>query len=258
MTIVGVLWLLAAAPLSARANGDWLQADDWRRWLDAQEIGGRLGERRAPGESEADGPSDIGRRLTAGALSLVLPGAGQFYNEQRGKALVMAGVEVAIWGTFLGFHRHAGALADDYRAWAEIYAGAGGEHPDSYWQAVGRFLDSDAWYDARLRQARAFGEATPPPPTEAEAWQWRNQDYRVQYQRLRADANAAYDRRDKMLLFAILNRAVAVYDAVRNGGRPDAHHASAASATLLGLDLTLEVSPVLAQPGARAMLAWSF
>lgn len=254
VTILGAVWLSVGLAAGAAPN-DWLESADWRRWLGTQEIGGRGGDFRTeqPREDQT-GPTDTRRRLTAGALSLVLPGAGQFYNEDKSKALIMAGVEAVIWGTYLGFHHHAGTLADDYRNWAGIFAGTSGQHPDSYWQAVGRYSDSDAWYEALLRQARAFGEAAPPPPTASQEWQWRNQTYRVQYQELRADANSAYDRRDKMLLFAILNRAVSVYDAVRNGGRP-----SAATATsLLGLDLSLAVSPVFCEANVQASVGWGF
>lgn len=255
---VGLLLGAAAGPAVALDDRDLLGQDDWRRWLGAQDFGGRSHEFGAARRADDDGPSDLGRRLKAGALSLAMPGAGQFYNGQRGKALVMAGVEVAIWGTYLGFHQHAGNLSDDYRNWAGTFAGTGGDQPDSYWQAVGRFLDSDAWYESQLRQARAFGEPAPPPPSPQQQWQWRSNSYRVQYQDLRADANRAYDRRDKMLLFALLNRAVAVFDAVRNGGERDPGPAAATGTTLLGVDLAIEVAPVLTAPAARATASWSF
>ena len=245
-------------PTPATAGERWLQPDDWRQWLGTQEIGGRNHEFGAARAEESFGPSDTGRRLKAGALSLVLPGAGQFYNGQRGKGLVMAGFEVAIWGAYLGFHQHAGGLSDDYRNWAGIYAGTSGDHPDNYWQAVGRFRDSDAWYVSQLRQARAFGEDTPPPPGADLQWQWSNDTFRVQYQDLRADANRAYDRRDKMLLFALLNRAVSIFDAVRNGGQPSADGQAATAVHVLGVDLALEVAPVGSRPAARATAGWSF
>ncbi len=250
---------LAAAQTGVPASkGDFLQRDDWRGWIGAQEIGGNDEFAVAPSDAEdRTGPSSTKRRLTAGGLSLLVPGAGQFYNGDRGKALIMVGIEAAVWGAYLGFDRHADNLSDDYRSWAGIYAGTGGTHPDSYWQSVGRYMDSDAWYESRLREARAFGEPAPAPPGEDQQWQWRSEDFRRDYQILRADANEAYDRRDLMILFAILNRAVSVFDAVRNGGAREAGE-PVLGARVLGADLALEVSAPLPSPQARASCAWSF
>ncbi len=250
---------LATAEVVAPASkGDFLDREDWRGWIGAQEIGGNdeFTVASAAAEDRA-GPSSTRRRLAAGGLSLLVPGAGQFYNGERSKALIMVGIEAAVWGAYLGFDRHADNLSDDYRSWAGIYAGTGGEHADSYWQSVGRYLDSDAWYESQLREARAFGEPAPPPPGEDQQWQWRSEDFRRDYQILRADANEAYDRRDLMILFAILNRAVSVFDAVRNGdGREPGE--PALGARVLGADLALEVSAPLPDPQARASCTWSF
>jgi hypothetical protein len=119
-------------------------------------------------------------------------------------------------------------------------------------------MDGDQWYESQLREARAFGEPPPPPPNPADLWQWRNEGYKDSYQGLRADANSAYDRRDLMILFAILNRAVSAFDAVRNGGAKDSDGGSAMSANVLGGNLTLGVSPSWKRPEARAVARWSF
>ena len=109
----------------------------------------------------------------------------------------------------------------------------------------------------QLREARAFGEEAPPPPGSSEEWQWRSEGYRSDYQNLRADANEAYDRRDMMILFAILNRAISIFDAVRNGGQ-DPSGTPAMGARVMGMDLALEMSRPLPRPEARAVASWSF
>lgn len=253
------LLLTGALPALAGGLGEFLEPGDWRSLLRAQEFGRRADEfTTAPAASEDGGPSDTGRRLKAGGLSLLVPGAGQFYNGERGKGLVMVGVEAVIWGAYLGFDGHADGLHEDARNWAGIYAGTSGDHPDNFWQSVGRYMDSDAWYESQLREARAFDEDAPPPLGADQSWQWLSEDYRTSYQKLRADANAAYDRRDLMILFAILNRAVSVFDAVRNGGAPDADGPSTIGARVLGADVALEVSRPLPDPEARASASWSF
>jgi len=267
--ILGAALLLQAQPLLADDLGRWLQSADWHRWLDtgpvaaapaslgpgAQEIGGRDSEFEAAPLPEQSGPSNTGEKLKAGGLSLLVPGLGQFYNGDTGKGIVMVGIEAVIWGAYIGFDQHADNLQGDARNWAGIYAGTRGDHPENYWQSVGRYMDSDTWYDAQLREARAFGEPEPGPPADDESWLWRSEDYRESYQKLRADANSAYDRRDLMILFAILNRAVSIFDAVRSGGHQDE---PAVGARVLGAEVALEVSSPLPRPEARAVASWSF
>jgi hypothetical protein len=274
-SIVTGLILLVAMGATAGDLGQWLASPDWHRWLDdgglspdrtaprwyrVQEIGGTQDDEFAsrPLDEDGEGAGDTGRRLKAGGLSLLVPGLGQFYNGQKSKGLVMLGVEVVIWGAYIGFDNHADNLQGDAQNWAGIYAGTSGSHSDSYWQSVGRYMDSDAWYESQLREARAFGEPAPPPPPGSEEWQWRSESYRDSYQGLRADANSAYDRRDLMILFAILNRAVSIFDAVRNGGEREPDDAPMMGTRIGGVDLALEVSPSFKRPEARAVASWEF
>ncbi len=214
----------ATGALAAPAD-DLLQAESaalgdgasslWR----AQDIGSSdIGGIR---RDERTGPRNMGQKIKAGLLSLVLPGAGQYYNGDRGKALLFAGAEGAVWMSYLVFHSQAQGLSDDYREYAEIFAGTAGDHTEKYWRAVGRYMTSDEYNESIERQARAELEEPTGLITMDEAWFWRSEQFRTNYQILRADANRAYDRRDFTVLFALINRAVSVYDAVRGAGGAD-------------------------------------
>jgi hypothetical protein len=186
-----------------------------------------------------------------------VPGAGQLLvNGDTKKGWLMVGGEVATWGVYFMLDHHADAWADDYREYASIHASASGDHPDWYWQAVGRYMDSDAFYESQLRDARAFGEPTPAPLAPGDAWQWTSEANQDQYVELRANATEAYDNRDVVILFAVLHRAFSAYDAVRNAGRePDE---PALGVRVLGMDLAVDVSPSLKRPEARCGLGRSF
>ena len=140
------------------------------------------------------------------------------------------------------------------REWAGLYAGTGGTHADSYWQNVGMFSDSGAYNDSRYREARALGEDVSGLVGAGDAWQWTNEDNRRGYALLRAKGNSAYDRRDFMILFAVLNRAVSVFDAVTGVGKSDGN----AQARVLGMDIDLQVNPVAADPYARCVVSRGF
>ncbi len=207
------------------------------------------GVRRAPGE---EGSGNLGRQVKAGLLSLLLPGAGQYYNGDAQKAYIFAGAEAAVWATYLTFHLQGNSRTDTYQEYAGIYAGTQGEHADAYWRAVGRYMDSDAYNEAVLREARAYGQQPGGLVSPEAAWQWRNTDHLRAYQQLRADANRSYDRRNFMTLFAVVNRVAAVYDAVRSSVDDKMN------LNVLGLRIEMDVSPSLHNPRGTCVVSRRF
>jgi len=274
MLVLAAMMFLITLPGGADAGERWLDSSDWRSWslvqgqgqgTYAQEFGPTRERERSTevGEQpdqDGDGSSILsGDRLKSGGLSLLVPGLGQLRNGQRDKGLIMLGVEAVIWGTYLGFHNHANTLSDDYEAWAEIYAGVPAGQTDDFYQSLGRFDNSDDYFDSLRREARAFLEPDPDPLSPDEEWQWRSEQARRDYQGLRADANSAYDRRDMMVLFAIVNRALSLFDAVRNGDQASSSlTGSEVGGELLGTRVALDISAPMAEPSARLSAGWSF
>ncbi len=209
-----------------------------------QEIGAASEPEKPEGPA---GPANTGQKVKAGVLSAIFPGAGQFYNGDRKKGYIMGGIEVGIWTAYFVFDRQGDNRLDTSIEYAGIYAGTSGEHPDSYWQSVGRYMDSDAYNESVLREARALQEEPGGLVSGSDTWQWVNEDRRAGFATLRADANSAYDRRDFMLLFAVVNRAVSVVDAVLGAGQPDGK----LEAEVMGLNMGVEMLPSLRDPGAQ-------
>lgn len=276
MVVIATVALVSGGVGQARAQAEFTfvehdvlgsQASNaWRTTLfgDAgrtQDIGGSRvpdefgsGRARKPDEAAPVGTRNLGRKLKAGALSLVLPGAGQYYNGRHERAYLMAGIEAGIWTAWFAFDHYGDGRMDSSREWAGLYAGTGGDHVDSYWQSVGMFTDSDAYNDSRYREARATGEDVSSLVSADDAWEWANEDRRYGYAILRAKGNSAYDRRDFMILFAVLNRAVSVFDAVVGAG----HHDGTAQARVLGMDVELQVNPASPDPYARCVVSRGF
>jgi len=218
------------------------------------EFGGGSTGNQDEDEDKVEGPSDTGDKVKAGLLSAVLPGAGQFYNGQKSKAYIMVGIEAAIWTTYFVFDAQGDSRMDSASEWAGIYAGTSGEHENSYWQNVGHYMDSDSYNESRLREARALDEQVTGVITGSDAWQWVNEDRKDSYSDLRADGNSAYDKRDFMILFAVVNRAVSVVDAVLNAGKDD----GMLETEVLGMNVELEMLPSFKDPGARWVVSRSF
>jgi len=216
------------------------------------EFGGGASQKEE--EDKVKGPSHTGDKVKAGFLSALVPGVGQFYNHQNKKGYIMIGVEAGIWITYFVFDAQGDARMDSAQEWAGIYAGTSGDHENSYWQNVGHYMDSDAYNESRLREARALQEPVTGLIGGSDAWQWVNEDRKDGYSSLRADGNSAYDRRDFMILFAVVNRVVSVVDAVLNAGHDD----SVLETEVLGMNLGLEVLPSWKDPGARWVMSRSF
>lgn len=164
--------------------------------------------------------TDMGSKITAGLLSLILPGAGQYYNGDVRKAYIFAGAEAGIWSSYYAFHKQAQGREDDYKEYATLFADVTGSHAEEYWRAIGRYDNSDYYNEALLREARATGDEAV-LIEGSDMWEWQNQDYRRGYQQLRADANRAYEHRDFTIAFVVINRAVAVWDAARSAGNDE-------------------------------------
>jgi len=205
-------------------------------------------------DEENDGPSDLGTKVKAGVFSAILPGAGQFYNGQRKKAYIMAGVEAAIWTAFFVFDTQGDNRMESAEEYAGIYAGTAGQHANSYWQNVGRHMDSDSYNDARMREARALQETPSGLVSGGDTWQWVNDDRRRDFTKIRADGNSAYDRRDFMILFAVVNRAVSVVDAVIGAGNKP----GVLEAEVLGMNVEMGMLPSWSNPGAQCVVSRRF
>ncbi|MFH1842367.1 MAG: DUF5683 domain-containing protein [bacterium] len=219
-------------------------------WHAAAQQGGAIGG--VSSQAREGGVSNLGRKAKAGLLSLVMPGAGQFYNGDNKKALIFAGMEAAVWISYFTFDTMGNNRSDTYREYAGIYAGTAGDHTDRYWQNVGRYMDNDAYNESIRREARATREEPNGLVSDPDNWQWRNNEHLRTYQELRADANRAYDRRDFMTLFAIVNRAVAVFDAVKNSVGDQL------TTNILGFEVEMEVSPSLQNPRTECVITRRF
>jgi len=175
-------------------------------------------------------------------LSLAVPGLGQYYYGSRIKPFVFLGAEVGTWVLHLKWHGQADDMTDEFQTLAdnnwheqrysdflEDEYGIGdddslsgfteiGHHlPDTrvqqYYEMIGKYDQfSWGWVDAYLNHPDSVLYEFDPPrvtgpsvtPTSA---------LRDRYETMRNDANKRYDKANKMIVVAIVNRLISAFEA---------------------------------------------
>jgi len=169
-------------------------------------------------DSEEEKPTKS--KLLAVGLSLLLPGAGQYYQENKSRAIFFGSTEAVIWSGFLGFRLYGSWKKDDYRAWASFNAGADVDGKDD------RFFEKMTYYDSRdeFNQLETLFEgenAVIFPNSPDYFWNWESDQARAHYRDLRNQSKNAFRRSLLFLGVATANRIISAIDAFRTSGKKD-------------------------------------
>lgn len=150
-------------------------------------------------------------------LSLLLPGAGQYYAEAKGKMAFFGGAEALIWTNFIGFRLYGKWKKEDYIGWAARHAGVdvNGKN-DSYFETLTYYDNIDMYNQLELLYERS--EAQLYPATPEYYWNWDSDASRYYYRKLRNDSKTAYRRSILFLGAALANRVLSGIDAYRSAG----------------------------------------
>jgi len=208
----------------------------------AEDLAGDFGEEQIPGHKSV---------LKAGVLSLLIPGLGQVYNGSHiGKVALFAGADVALLLGASKFDSDGNDKVAEFRAFARanwneqdywnylnhVYGDTtdaddnlGGNHghhlpntqTQQYFEMIGKY-DQFSYGWAR---AEDFGpNDTLPWDTASTAANKSQYEYdfenrypsqlRLDYNQMRADANDKFGKRDKMIIFVMVNHVVSAVDAV--------------------------------------------
>ncbi len=147
-------------------------------------------------------------------LSLLLPGAGQYYNESKTKAKIFAGSEASLWVAFLAFRRVGSWKKTDYKNYAVEHADINPvDKNDDFYERLTYYDDRDQYNQF----TRLFNGPEAPiyPETDYWNWEWESQQSRAEYRDLRNQSKNAYRRSLYMLGLAALNRVISAVDAFR-------------------------------------------
>lgn len=166
-------------------------------------------------EDEFQKPS--GRKSTTKAmfLSLLLPGAGELYANNKIRSRIFLGLEGVIWSSFFGFRTYGSWKKRDYKGFATSHAGIDLEgKSDEFFEDLTYYDNRDEYNQfARLYQGE---DAIIYPENDFWNWEWDSQDSRGHYRDLRNKSKAAYRKALYMVGLAALNRIVSVLDAAHS------------------------------------------
>lgn len=158
------------------------------------------------------GPKSISKSKAV-FLSLLMPGAGHFYLDEKGRGEVFVGAEVVSWAGVAAFQIYGKWKEHDYINFAEKHAGIdpAGKNDDFYKNLT--FYDSREDYNTA---GRVIDPGDPYYPNTASFyWDWDTDNSRNSYRGMRNDSETAYRNRDFMIGMAVLNRVIASIDAFR-------------------------------------------
>ncbi len=146
-------------------------------------------------------------------LSLLIPGAGEYYADDTFYAKVFLGIEVlAIGSIFLSDHIYESKIKDS-RTFAATHAGVNRSgKSDEYWRVVGKY-DDIFLYNEQRRRERATGDVF--SENAFNYWSWDSRQNRVKYDRKRLQAQVLKDSEIFIVTAVLVNHLVSAINAVR-------------------------------------------
>ena len=162
-------------------------------------------------------------KFLALGLSVLLPGAGQYYTESKTKMIIFGSAEAFVWSGFLGLRMAGSWKKEDYRAWAATHAGADiNGKPDIFYDKM-TFYDNLDEYN-QLARVMDGPEAHLFPSTPAYYWNWDSAESQTHYRALRNQSKNLYRRSLLFVGAAVINRILSGIDAYRSAASYDRHN----------------------------------
>lgn len=166
---------------------------------------------------DAAGDGKSGKSALLGVvLSLVLPGAGEWYADNLSTGRYFMGADGILWLSYAGVSLRGNWIRNDARLFASQHAGASMDGKAEQFEVdLGNFQSTDDYNQAKLRN-REFDLIYDRPEY---AWNWDTKDSRLEYRTLRIRSDE-YSRNAKFLIGAlVINRVISAFSAWRSVNR---------------------------------------
>lgn len=144
--------------------------------------------------------------------SLLLPGMGELYagSYNSGKYFTIA--EGAIWLTYAGMATYGHIKENNYKAYAQTYAGVNNSGKDEdYYANVGNYTSIEQFN----REKGLEGNFSDMYDLEKDYWNWTAEDQRRDYRGLWTSSENAYNNMQFAIGALVLNRIISAINAAR-------------------------------------------
>jgi hypothetical protein len=154
-------------------------------------------------------------------LSFVLPGAGQQYMGNTGRARTMFAAEAGVWAAFATYRVQGHMREARYKETARLFAQVEREKSDGYYTLLAYYLSSDEFNVDVAREARALFPDDRERQLEyiseqsysgEDGWEWDSVERMNQFARERTASRESYRRATLTTGFAVLNRMISMID----------------------------------------------
>lgn len=153
-------------------------------------------------------------------LSLLIPGAGQYYVGEKGWAKAFLLSEGLLWLGYAGFREYGSWRENDYRVFASVHAGVNPEGKDA------EFFDDVGFYDSvfernRVTQWEEGSEALLYAERPQPSWAWDSETSRLTFRSLRSSSLTARERSLYVVGGIVLNHVMSAIQAARSASSGD-------------------------------------
>ncbi len=144
--------------------------------------------------------------------SLLLPGMGELYADAYSSGKYFTIAEGTLWGFLIGFNSYGNWQEENYKAFAESYAGVELDGKDEeYLSTIGNYVNLDQ-YNREQELNREFKDVY---ERDEYFWNWQNPGRRGEYRKLWESSERAYNNIQFAIGGLILNRIASAINAVR-------------------------------------------
>ncbi|MGB9663311.1 MAG: hypothetical protein ACPL25_00115 [Ignavibacteria bacterium] len=143
-------------------------------------------------------------------LSLVLPGAGEFYVNRFDLGKYFVAVEGGLWLAFWGFDYYGKFQRDNYINYAKLSGNVNPEGKDSrYWAVIGNYLNIQDYNNEKLLN-REFNLLY---DENYFYWNWNSNQERKKYRNLWLSSESAFNNKQFPVALIVINHIVSAINA---------------------------------------------
>ena len=172
-----------------------------------------IGAGSAGAQEKAGGVGKSGKK--AFLLSLLIPGAGQYYVGEKGWARAFLLSEGMLWLGYAGFREYESLRENDYRVFASVHARVDPKGKDA------AFFDDVGFYDSVYERNRVIrweegSKARLYAERPRAAWEWDSEASRLRFRSLRSSSIQARQRSLYVAGAIMLNHVMSAIHAARS------------------------------------------